>query len=178
MKRWMLGFSIAVVAACAAAPVSAQEKASTADHGSVGALIGYGFKDGVGVGLGLRGGYTLPMNLYLGGTFVYHLGKSIGGATINVFYLGVEGGYDIAAGPVVIRPFLGLGPAFAHASIPSISIGGVSAGGSETSTKFGFWPGAEVLYPIQNFFIGADLRVLIVSDFTAFSMFATGGLQF
>src|SRR5258706_11784715 len=112
MKRWMLGFSIAVVSALAAAPVLAQEKSPTADHGSVGALLGYGFKDGVGLGLGVRGGYTLPMNLYLGATFVYHLGKSqstpVGDVSVNIFYLGVEGGYDISAGPVVVRPYLGL----------------------------------------------------------------------
>jgi hypothetical protein len=171
---------MAVVSALASAPVLAQEKSPTADHGSVGALLGYGFKDGVGLGLGVRGGYTLPMNLYLGATFVYHLGKSqstpVGDVSVNIFYLGVEGGYDIAAGPVVVRPYLGLGPAFAHASVPNIA--GLSGGGSTTSSKFGIWPGAALLYPIQNFFIGADLRVLIVSDFTAFSMFATGGMQF
>jgi hypothetical protein len=93
---------------------------------SAAALLGYGFKDGVGLGLGARGGYTLPMNVYLGGTFVYHLGKSVGGASVNIFYLGVEGGYDITAGPFVIRPFLGLGPAFAHVSAPAITFGGVT----------------------------------------------------
>ena len=59
---------------------------------SAAVLLGYGFKDGVGVGLGMPGGYTLPVNVYLGGTFVYHLGKSVPGGTVNVFYLGFEEG--------------------------------------------------------------------------------------
>lgn len=159
------------------------EAASTAGHGSVGALVGYGFKDGTNLGLGLRGGYTLPMNLYLGGTFVYHLGKSVdtgfGDAKVNVYYLGFEGGYDIGAGPVVIRPYLGLGPAMGHSSSPAISAGAFSIPEtSTTDTRFGLWPGATVLFPLSSAFIGADARYLIVEDFNAFSLFATGGLQF
>ena len=178
MNRWMLRVSMLLVLA-SAAPALAEDSSPTAGKIGVGALLGYGFKDGVGFGLGVRGGYTLPMNVYLGGTFVYHLGKSEGEASVNIFYLGVEGGYDISAGPVVVRPYLGLGPAFAHASIPSVQLGGgATVGGSHTETKFGFWPGVTLLYPITGFFIGADMRVLIVSDFTAFSLFATGGMHF
>ena len=134
----------------------------------------------MGVGLGARGGYTLPMNVYLGGTFVYHLGKSEGDATANIYYLGVEGGYDIAAGPVIVRPYLGLGPAIVHVSLPTVCIGAGfgCVGGSASDTRFGFWPGVTVLYPIDNFFVGGDARFLVVSDSSAFSLFATGGMTF
>ena len=165
-----------------AAPAHA-EAAPTAGHGSVGALLGYGFKDGTNLGLGVRGGYTLPMNVYLGGTFVYHLGKSqdtgFGDAKVNVFYYGFEGGYDIAAGPVVVRPYLGLGAATAKATIPGGSFGGQTFPETSSSeTRFGLWPGASVLYPLGSAFVGADARYLIVEDFNAFSLFATGGVQF
>src|SRR3954468_20558779 len=87
-----------------AAGAAHAEESPTAGHASVAGLLGYGFKDGVGLGLGVRGGYTLPMNVYIGGTFVYHLGKSqstpIGDVKTNIYYFGVEGGYDIVAGPV------------------------------------------------------------------------------
>jgi hypothetical protein len=169
MKSKVLGFALALASLAGAAPALAQEQAATAGKIGVGALLGYGFKDGVDFGLGVRGGYTLPMNVYLGGTFMYHFGKSEGPASVNVYYFGAEGGYDIQAGPVVVRPYLGLGPAFAHGSVGNLS---------NTDTKFGVWPGATVLYPIENFYVGGDARVLIVSDFTAFSLFATGGVHF
>ncbi|HEY3256822.1 MAG TPA: hypothetical protein VGJ91_22860 [Polyangiaceae bacterium] len=156
------------------------EAAPTAGHASVAGLVGYGFKDGVNFGLGLRGGYTLPMNVYLGGTFVYHFGKSestpVGDISTKLFYYGVEGGYDIAAGPVVVRPYVGLGAATAKGTIPAIP--GFSAETSVSDTKFGFWPGATVLYPLGPAFIGGDARFLIVDQFNAFSVFATGGYQF
>jgi hypothetical protein len=159
------------------------EESPTAGHASAGALLGYGFKDGVGLGLGVRGGYTLPMNLYLGGTFVYHLGKSestpFGDVSTHIYYFGVEGGYDIYAAPVVIRPYLGLGAATASATVPGGSFGGLSFPSTSVSdTKIGFWPGATVLYPIGNAFVGGDARFLVVDKFNTFSLFATGGLQF
>ena len=97
----------------------------TAGHSSAGLLFGYGFKDGVGLGFGARGGFTLPSNLYVGGTFVYHLGKTestpIGDLKYNIYYFGAEGGYDLAAGPVVLRPYLGVGYATLAASIAGLS---------------------------------------------------------
>jgi hypothetical protein len=166
-----------------AAPAHAEES-PTAGHASVAALLGYGFKDYVNVGLGVRGGYTLPMNLYVGGTFVYHLGKSVdtgaGSAKTNIYYFGVEGGYDIAAGPVVVRPYLGLGPATARSTIPAFNFGAgfTTPETTVTDTKLALWPGATVLYPLGPAFVGGDARFLIVNDFNAFSLFATAGAQF
>jgi len=159
------------------------EQAPTAGKVSIGALAGYGFKDGVNLGLGVRGGYTLPANIYLGGTFVYHLGKSenvgIGDVKVNVYYFGFEGGYDIGAGPVVIRPYLGIGAATAKGSYSGGNFGGYAIPSySSSDTKLGIWPGATLLYPLGSAFIGADARFLIVSDYNALSLFATGGVQF
>ena len=184
MKKapFLLGFALA---SALSVPALAQQRASTAEHWSAAALLGWGFRDPAGFGLGLRGGYTLPMNVYLGLTLVYHLGKSDTIANVdvgaNMYLLGVEGGYDIMAGPVVVRPFLGLGPVFIHLNQAYPTGLGTAVGNSDTFTKFGIWPGAAGLYPINDmFFVGGDMRVLIVpdSDGTAFSIFLTGGAQF
>jgi hypothetical protein len=168
-----------------AAGAAHAEDSPTAGHASAAVLLGDGFKDGYGLGFGVRGGYTLPMNVYIGGTFVYHLGKSestaFGDEKFNIYYFGVEGGYDLAAGPLVVRPYLGLGDATATASI-----GGISA----SDSKLALWPGATALFPIGPLSVGADVRYVIVtgssstdangnsSSANAFSLFATAAYQF
>ena len=139
-------------------------------------LVGNGFKDGYNIGFGARAGLTLPLSVYVGGTLIYHLGKTettaIGDVTSRLLYVGGEGGYDVNAGPLTVRPYLGVG----YASLTG------SAGGFSSSTgKLAFWPGAVALFPIGNLFVGADARyVLIVdaSDANAFSLFATLGMNF
>jgi hypothetical protein len=97
----------------------------------------------------------------------------------HLFYVGAEGGYDFYVEPVIIRPYLGLGVASASASIPGGTVDGFTVPStSASSSKFAAWPGATVLYPVNQFFVGGDARFLIVSDFNAFSLFATGGMQF
>lgn len=178
MKGLRIAFVAGLLSLFGSTVAHAAEPSPTAGHASVAGLLGYGFKDGVNFGLGVRGGYTLPMNVYVGGTFVYHLGKSEDGggaeASVNVYYFGVEGGYDLNVEPVVIRPYLGLGAATANVDI---NIPGL-VDDSASETRFAAWPGATVLYPIGSAFVGGDARFLIVDDFNAFSLFATGGLQF
>ncbi|HET9959626.1 MAG TPA: outer membrane beta-barrel protein [Polyangiaceae bacterium] len=141
---------------------------------SAGALGGYGFDDALKVGIGARAGYTFPFKLYAGGTFVYHLGKteSLAGIDVkaNVYYYGVEAGYDIDTVPLlIVRPYLGLG-----------RVTGVAKVGDESSTdsKFGVWPGAAAIIPLGGLFVGADARYLIVSEYDAFSVFGSVGLKF
>jgi hypothetical protein len=154
-------------------------------------LLGNGFKDGYNIGLGVRGGYTLPMNLYLGATFIYHLGKSEdvpgGSMKANVYYFGVEAGYAIAAGPVAVRPYLGLGQLTAKSSVPDYTdpITGVVVSGGGSNGYFTIWPGVTALFPIGPAFVGADLRYNIVTGLpegadsaNAFSAFLTGGMSF
>src|SRR5512133_510413 len=156
------------------------EGGPTSSKISLGALLGYGFKDGVRLGFGARVGYTLPAKVHLGATFLYHLGSSVGtpygDASTHLYYFGLEGGYDIAVSPVVIRPYLGLGAAVGVASTPAMPDLGAAANTSST-VKIGFWPGVTAMYPIAGrFYAGLDTRFLIVSDFNAFSLFATGGV--
>jgi len=151
--------------------------ATTASAGpSAALLVGNGFKDGYNLGIGARAGVTLPMSLYVGGTLMYHLGKSdstpFGDVSSRVLYVGGAGGYDISAGPLTVRPNLGVGFANFTASTFGVS---ASAG------KLAFWPGAVALFPIGNLFVGADARYVLVVDATdvnAFSLFATLGMNF
>jgi hypothetical protein len=114
----------------AAAVAPSPRQGLSADKTTVGVLVGYGLKNGLNAGGGLRFGYTLPMGLYLGGTVVYHVGKAGGieyakstdrtvvsygndipykRSAANSFYLGAEVGYDIDVGPLLIRPYVGGG---------------------------------------------------------------------
>jgi hypothetical protein len=149
-------------------------------HGSAALLVGYGFKDYSNFGIGARGGYTLAQNIYIGGLLQYHFGKSEGPATGNIYYFGVEGGYDFHVDPVIIRPYLGLGPAFGHASVDQVCVGTFCTdGGSNTETRFGIWLGGTVLYPINDtWFVGGDFRLPIIDGDVYATLSATGGLNF
>jgi hypothetical protein len=177
MKKAPFLFGLTLATAVAVPAMAELPTSPTAGHANVGALLGYGFHDAFNFGLGARGGYTLPMNVYLGGTLIYFFGNSqtILGQSFSqsVLSLGVEGGYDFYVNPVVIRPFLGIGPDIGMVSCPS----GVACGGGET--RFAAWLGGEVLYPItENWFAGADMRVHFVSEAVNFQLFANGGYQF
>ena len=95
----------------------------------------------------------------------------------------VEGGYEIPAGPIVLRPFLGLGLAQAHVS-ESGSVDGVSISGGGASTGGVFFaPGVVALYPVtSSIALGVDLRYVVFSanggSADALSIFLTGQYHF
>jgi opacity protein-like surface antigen len=172
----------------AAAPVAEE---AAADGGakkpiSVALLVGYGvsLEDGPnpwGLGFGARGGYNLD-KIYLGARFVFYLGSSEDVSTgvgtieqsINVWELGIEGGYDVALGSTVtLRPELGLGLAGS-----SVDAGGFSV----SSTDFFLAPGASLLFDVSDsVFLGVDVRLqLILADETVkgIPILATGGMRF
>jgi hypothetical protein len=129
-----------------------------------------------GLGLGIRGGYTLPMKLYLGGTFIYHLGSSaVVFANIeqkqNLYYPGVEAGYDLTFGDIMLRPYVGLGVAIATGSIGNQS---------DTTSNFALWPGVLATYSFGMIFVGADARFVLPTGLgsNAVSLFATVGARF
>lgn len=170
----------------AAAPTD--DAAETTEDGSgadkpisVGLLLGYGIgidTGGVnpyGLGFGVRGGYNLD-EIFLGARFVYYLGES----SLNVWELGIEGGYDIDAGGVTIRPGLGLG--IANTSAPSIVVLGTTVGGG-SSTDLYIAPGVGVLGDVsENIFIGAEARfqLVLASGGTgkALILLANAGMRF
>jgi hypothetical protein len=152
---------------------------------SAGLLAGNGFKDGYNVGVGARGGITLPMNLYLGASFLYHFGTTqntgAGDVTTNLWLLGAEGGYDLGVGPLTLRPYLGLGYAHLSFGAPDACAAGTCLSVSDSDGKVALWPGVAALFNLAIFFIGVDLRytvLLDVEDANAFGTFATAGLTF
>jgi len=158
---------------------------------SVGLLLGYGisFEDGPniwGLGFGLRGGYNIDA-IFLGARFVYYLGESeeVLGAefSANLWELGIEGGYDIPVGPVIIRPGLGLGIANVSIDVEASPLVAAAGGGSASETNPYLALGGSVLYDIdEQFFVGGDMRLQFVfgdgGDGTALIILANGGMRF
>jgi hypothetical protein len=121
------------------------------------------------LGFGLRAGYTFGSGIYLGGTFVRHLGGSVEDAlpeadftyktSTHVTYAGAEFGTDIEAGPLVFRPYIGVG-----GSSLSVEVEALGVKASTSDRAIAVWPGATMFYPVGDFQIGADLRYVIVTE--------------
>lgn len=157
---------------------------------TVALLLGYGFMtDRRGGGAdpytfmaGLRGGYTFDFKLYAGLYYNYYLGESRTGetqgsgieqeTTANYMHFGAEVGYDAELGPVQIRPSLQLGIA--------LLLTDVEGGATDSFSDFMLAPGITVVHPIDDFFIGGDLRGQIVTGDGAsgITVAATGGMRF
>lgn len=124
--------------------------------------IGLGFRYGIdledgdlnpfGTGLGLDAGLTLPNAIYVGGVFDYFFGNSVTSRTevlgqvvevetsANIWQLMAEGGYDLGAGPFVLRPKLGVGIASLNGEV-------CSAGCDDDSeTALALAPGATFIF--------------------------------
>lgn len=133
--------------------------------------------DYLNFGMGLRGGKTWDDHLYIGGSLLYHFVGTGGyyGGSASVVYFGPEGGYDFDLKAVVLRAYMGLGPAFFSYSN---CVGNFCASGSDT--RFVVWPGASVLWSIPNsmWFIGGDIRFVSVPGGPAVGFFFTGGIHF
>ncbi|MBX3191705.1 MAG: outer membrane beta-barrel protein [Labilithrix sp.] len=151
----------------------------------VASMLGFGSAN-QGFGLGVRGGYTMPMNVYVGGSFMYHVGTSTAllgqSVSSNAYYFAGEGGYDFQAGPVTIRPYAGLGYQVASISGPAPN---TPAGTlvSQNANSVVVYPAASAHWniPRSQFFVGGDTRVVIpLADASnaAFAMFGTAGAKF
>jgi hypothetical protein len=132
---------------------------------------GWASEAAAGIGLGARVGYTLPFHIYLGATFLYHLGESENGAHANFFYPGAEAGYELVFGSFVLRPYLGAGPEFLHLSDATQAL---------TRTYPAAWLGGTAAYAITpNVFVGVDVRYLFgFSGYSMFGLFGTVGARF
>ncbi len=143
---------------------------------SMGANLGVGLGEAWGFGFGARGGYTLPMRLYFGGMAGYHVGTS--SETLGVkssqrtWYTGPEVGYDLGVGRVLVRPVLGLALAFNRREVNTA----VSAN-SDTDTKVYAAPGASIIVPVGNFYLGADSRALIANSNPTITFMGAAGVH-
>src|SRR5205823_14135898 len=100
-----------------------------------------------------------------------------GGATLNPLCVGAEGGSDIEAGPLFVRPYLGLGYANIMATTPGYCSGLVCGPSTSVSESHAaLWPGVAGLFPVSNFFIGLDIRYVVMlnaDDINGLALFAT-----
>jgi hypothetical protein len=178
--------ALAVVAATAVSTLAAEAAAQTAvvtvapaagptGEGadrpgfSVAAQVGFFVGNGgySNFATGVRGGYTFPFHLYVGGDATFYV------AGTTVISLAPEVGYDIGLSsiPAVIRPYVGIG----FVDVPGLPVGGGAA--------FEIYPGGEFLYSItREFFVGGDARIplLFVSGATGvgLNLMGTVGYKF
>jgi len=134
---------------------------------TVAPVANFGTSKVYGFGFGARLGYTTSSRIYLGGTFVYHLGETNGPLTYGLYYFGPEVGYNVPVGPVVVRPYVGGGYGSLETTYHGLAQipGGGSVGTNgdfhgRSATPF-VWPGLTILIPVGNAFaVGADARVV------------------
>lgn len=186
MNRFLLPLLVATFGICLPGVVRA-DPPGTAGKGQIGAVIGGGVglndvgnaggtvmgtagrANLYGFGLGPRGGYTFPkVPVYLGGVFMFFLGErqSVSALGFDVkaragyMLLGLEGGYDIGVGPVIIRPTLWLGPAILRAKVCN---NGNCNADSDTALLLG--PGASVIYAFDEIplWLGGEMRFTIAA---------------
>ncbi|HMJ54967.1 MAG TPA: hypothetical protein VK540_22985 [Polyangiaceae bacterium] len=179
----VVGTAMAVLLAALLATESAQ--ASTVG----GALLfGNGFNDGYRIGVGARGGVTVPSGVYIGAAFMMHEGltgwrhERGERPQTDVYYGGAEGGWDFAFDPLIIRPYLGLGYGLVHSSATSecsAREGCVSA--SSNDGAFALFPGVAGLVKVGIVVFGADFRYVLLAGSgyeNAVGAFGTAGLSF
>jgi hypothetical protein len=152
------------------------------------ATLGYG-SDDLSIGIGVRAGKMLTDRIYVGGTFVYHLGhdvasSQVGGytskASLSAFYIGPEVGYDFQLAPVTVRAYSGLGIIWLNASATTSGPGAPAVSADSSTNKFVIWPGASVFYPLpgSSFFIGGDLHFVTIPGGPASEICALAGTLF
>lgn len=152
---------------------------ATTNPFSMALLAGHGFKDAFKTGFGGRLGYTFPNKIYIGASFLYHVGTQEGPVRANVTYGGAEGGYDFAAGPALLRAYAGAGAINVDAIVTMPAVGDFpGARISANETRFGVWPGVSLLLPFENgsAFVGIDAKYVIVENASALNTYGTFGL--
>jgi hypothetical protein len=177
--------SLFVTALLAAAAASAYP-CSNAEAASIGASVGYGTASGTpnAYDLGVLGriGFTLPLDFYLGGTFVYHFGAEdnalTGTSSIKrkVWYTGGEFGYVIEIKKLSVRPYVGAG-------VIVLNINECDDGlcTSRSPNSFYLAPGVYSQYDFGPIYLGADIRYVAAANSdipNSFGFFGSFGVNF
>jgi hypothetical protein len=160
---------------------------------SVAALAGHAFDSSTSCGgsstcpygfaFGVRAGLRLPaLPVYVGATFVNHFGYSedLGNGrtrTANGYFPGVEAGYEFKAGPLVLRPYVGVGVLFTDDKEVNPTLSGQLASVEEHHRDPAFWPGATVLLGLDEIILGVDARYMFSTE-DALALFGTVGVRF
>ena len=135
--------------------------------------------DDLNVGLGFRGGYTLPMDVYIGGTFDYFFGEhdewifnnERWEAGFSVWEITGEGGYDFGlTSNLMLRPFGGL--SIVHAEFDYCNdIRGTFGCWDADDTDIGLTLGGLLHIGVGPLIVGPEVRLLIFDD----AVFILGG---
>src|SRR5260370_14558968 len=174
----LLASSVSQVAAAAPARSSWTDGKFSA-AGLLGYGIGFDSTSESGFGFGARAGYTSPLQLYVGPSFIYYVGPSpANNVSVHTFTLAAEAGYELVLGPVEVRPFLGIG-----LGVPSISVGVFN---SASTAYFALMPGGVVTWsfngPLSTGpFVGGDVHLTwlpAAHGVNDLSLLATGGYRF
>jgi opacity protein-like surface antigen len=164
---------LALVALTALAPASAFAMGNPFTQNRVQVLGGPRFgSDELNFGLGIRGGYTLPMDLYVGGTFDYFIGEH-NESTVNEYHseydfsfwlLTPEVGYDFGITPAfMVRPFGGIGLATVNGE-SCVNGPGLNYCDDFSESDVGLTIGGLVSYSVGSVFFGGELRFLLYDD--------------
>jgi hypothetical protein len=168
-----------------AALLATENARATAVSGAL--LFGHGFNDGYRIGVGVRGGVTVPSGLYLGGAFMMHEGlvgwKHERGEQpqTDVYYGGAEGGWEFAFEPFIIRPYLGVGYGLVHASAITECSARQACAAASNDGALALFPGVVGLANVGIFVFGADVRYVLLAGSgyeNAVGAFGTAGLSF
>jgi hypothetical protein len=144
-------------------------------------LFGYA-SNSLGVGAGLRAGYTFKEGAYVGAAFTYHHGIDVlpGDATarVSMLYPAAEVGYDVRYESVSFRPYAGAGMTMLHASMPNAS--------GFSDPYFIVYPGLSITARPDGsrFFAGLDARLAMpiidkteLSDVMSVGVYGVAGLH-
>jgi hypothetical protein len=181
-----------------AAPDEASSKASKAFGDGrplqVGLALGYGFETEknrygahpYGFAGGLRLGYTLDIGVFFGLSTTYFLGSSNDGRTaavvapviensVSAWLMNLELGYDLWFGPIIFRPSVELGLALTFVGYDQLT------GGSSTRGGMVLLPGAALIYPFDDLYLGGDMRLVMPIGDSAqgtITAMVVGGMRF
>ncbi len=158
-KTTIVGLAAASAVMALASPARAQEKPPV-DVAAAAGYSRYTEGDGLnGLGIDLRGGYKLSMGLVADARLGYRRWTQ-DPIKFSDFPIHVGARYDLAAGPVVVRPA-------AHIGLDILSVTAVTPLGtaSDTETKLGFDLGVGVDYPVsETMWVGASLDYNVIFD--------------
>jgi len=189
--KTVVSVALALAVTTAGSAAFALEPAFTAGKLNAGAQLQYGIDmedtetTPYGLGFGLVGGYTLDMNVYIGGRFEYFFGSSdeVAGADVSfsLWQLQVEGGYDLGIiSALVVRPQLGLGMAGYSGEVCIDDLAGQSCS-DPSETAFALTPGVSALYDVKPVFLSLTLRynaAMIEETATALFIGVGAGMTF
>jgi hypothetical protein len=173
-------------AVCAAAAAAEAAPPFTADTPSAAgrALYGLDLSDWnanpYGPGFGLRGGYTLSLGVYVGGSFEYFFGarEKEGGSeySANVWQLRGEVGYEFGLTPaLVLRPQLAVGAArWQREDCFGESLAGGESCVETSATDMTVAPGAVALFDLGLLFLSAELQLNAVYGYETWAALLAG----